>query len=1507
MTPSEEDTKPAGRWPLRLLLALALLCVVVCLPTLTLSAQAQGPGATPTPTDTPTPMDTPTPTDTPMPTATFPVYATLPPLPTATPLPPANSVVVPDTSPPLSGIPPEVPTGQPPAITEIENPPPMPTTMPRPNAKPGGRGQGKTPDVHWQSPTFIDAMPTPAVNWDGTTNTNTSMPADVAGAVGPNHFFQLVNVHLQIFNRAGVSLYGPANTSTIWTGFGGQCQAANNGDGVVLYDAQANRWLLAQFVTQPTPYGVCIAVTATGDPLGSWYRYFFPLTNGATQVYDYPKFAIWPDGYYLTANRFDGPTMTTFYGPAVIAFNRQQMLNGQAASYQEVDLGTNYGTILPADMDGLTQPPTASPAFFVEKSYDGFGTPILHVFKYRVDWATPANSTFTGPTTLSIPALAAPCNAATSCVDQPGTTMKLDVLLDRPMYRLSYRNYYDHEALLVVLNGGVTAASSQAAFQWIELRNPNTTLTVYQSGVYAPDSSVSRWMPSIAQDRAGNIAVAYSASNGSTVYPGLRYAGRLSTDTLNQLPQAETTLVAGAGSQTYSSRWGDYQMMTLDPTDDCTFWFTGQYYKATTPPGIPPGYGANWVTRVGAFQFPGCATAAASSVPQSAATTPGNQNVRLTWSAPPTNNGSPLSSYRIYRGVSSGGETFLASVGAGVTSYTDSAVNTGTTYYYTITAINGLGESGQSGEALGAPNTAPGAPQNPSAVGGAQSMALSWQAPAPNGGAPVTGYNIYRGTTSGSQTFLTSVGNVPSYTDTGLAFATTYYYKVTAVNNIGEGPASNVFAGTTAPPPPPSAPQNLAATAGNAQVALGWQAPASNGGSPVTNYRVYRGTDSLNLALLTTMGNVLSYTDNSVTNNTTYYYQVTAVNAGGEGPVSNQAPALPTAPPVPSAPQNLTAAAGNAQVALGWQAPASNGGSPISNYKVYRGTASNNLTLLTTLGAGLSYTDISVTNGTTYFYQVTAVNSGGEGAASNQAPALPFTPVPPGSPQTVVATAGYLQNALTWAAPASSGTGTITNYKIYRGTASNNMPLLTTVGTITSYTDTGLGGGTTYYYQISAMSNAGEGAKSTTVSARPLTPAKPGAPQVFAVAPANGGASLTWAAPASDGGAAITSYKVYRGTSSNSQSLVATLGNVLTYSDSGLTNKTTYYYKVTAVNSVGEGTATGVVSVVPGLPTVPLSFAVQPGNTQVTLTWAAPTYNGGAALTNYKIYDGTTSSPTTLVATVSSSVTSYTVGALTNGKTYYFKVTAVNSVGEGPATAVLSAAPSAPAPPGQPTGLAATAGVSQVSLSWTAPSSGTSPITNYKVYRGTSSTSQSLLTTIGNLTSYADATAANGVTYYYKVSAVNAVGEGTASTVGQATPGRPSAPRSLVATQNPSKGVNLSWTAPASIGASAITGYKVYRSTTAGAEAFLVQPSGTATTYTDTTTGANKKYYYKVSAVNAFGEGPLSNESYATAKDIPLGIGDDGALPTSSDDTIDTAPPDIAPVELPAIPSDNQK
>src|SRR5947207_1747869 len=570
----------------------------------------------------------------------------------------------------------------------------------------------------------------------------------------------------------------------------------------------------------------------------------------------------------------------------------------------------------------------------------------------------------------------------------------------------------------------------------------------------------------------------------------------------------------------------------------------------------------------------------------------------------------------------------------------------------------------------------------------------------------------------------------------------------------------------SAPPTPPSAPQNLAATGGNAQVTLTWQAPASDGGSPITNYKIYRGLAPTTETLLTTVGNVLTYTDSAVTNGVTYYYQVSAVNSPGEGAKSNEASATPnqTPPPPspPSAPTNLAATGGNAQVGLTWQAPGSNGGSPITNYKIYRGGAPSTETLLTTVGAVTSYTDTAVTNGVTYYYQVSAVNNVGEGPRSNEASATPSAapppPSPPSAPQNLAATGGNAQVTLTWQAPASNGGSPITNYKLYRGTTSGGETLVATIRNVLTYSDTFLMHGVLHYYQVSAVNNVGEGPRSNEASATPTAPAgPPGAPQGLVATAGDATVTLTWSAPSSNGGSPITNYRIYRGTSSNGETLKATIGNVLTYTDTTVTNGVTYYYQVSAVSNVGEGPRSNEASATPTAPATPpgapQGLGATAGDATVTLTWSAPNSNGGSPITNYRIYRGTSSNGETLNATIGNVLT-YTDTTVTNGVTYYYQVSALNNVGEGPRSNEASATPTAPAPPpGAPQGLGATAGDATVTLTWSAPNSnGGSPITNYRIYRGTSSNGETLNATIGNVLTYSDTSVTNGVTYYYQVS-----------------------------------------------------------------------------------------------------------------------------------------------------------
>ena len=438
------------------------------------------------------------------------------------------------------------------------------------------------------------AMPTPILTFDGIDAAGSAcgcLPPDTNGDVGPNHYVQTVNVAFRIWNKSGTPLSAPTQINTLFSGFGGPCQTSNSGDPVVNYDGIADRWVINQF-TASAPYYQCYAVSQTPDPLGAYHRYAFLMSN--TDLYDYPKTSVWPDAYYMSANAFTGGN--SFSAPHALAFNRTAMLQGLPASYQDFNPGNFYFGIMPGDLDGTTLPPAGAPNPFVTT---GGTNTSWRMWEFHVDFATPANSTFAGPITLG----AAPfdpdlCGGSRNCIPQPNTVRRLDAFGGQTMYRFAYRNLGGHDAAIIT-HAVDENGSDHAAVRWYEIRNVTTAPYIYQQGTYSPDAD-NRWLSSGAMDRDGNIAVGYSTSSATT-FPSLRYAGRLVSDPLNTLGQGEATLHAGTGSQTSSSgRWGDYAAMQVDPTDDCTFWFTSEYYQTTA--------GASWKTRIGSFKFPSCGT-----------------------------------------------------------------------------------------------------------------------------------------------------------------------------------------------------------------------------------------------------------------------------------------------------------------------------------------------------------------------------------------------------------------------------------------------------------------------------------------------------------------------------------------------------------------------------------------------------------------------------------------------------------------------------------------------------------------------------------------------------------------------------------------------------------------------------------------------------------------------------------------------------------------------------------
>ena len=446
------------------------------------------------------------------------------------------------------------------------------------------------------------------------------LPPDTNGAAGATQFLQIVNSDFAVYSKTGAVLRHATPIKALWSSVGGECATHNDGDPVVLYDQYAGRWLLSQFVAQPAAgesYGECVAVSKTGDATGAYNLYFFDF--GPNTFLDYPHFGVWRDGYYMSANEFPAGQETSS-GAAAIVYERDKMLAGEPARFVWFDEaaanppGGQYIGQLPADADGSKLPPAGEPGVFAEVddpasippsgSDTGFD---LRLWSFHVDWANPQSSTFgnDGQPSATIPVapfVRPQCvYGYGDCALQKGGPQGLDVLGDRLMFRLAYRNFGDHESLL--LNHTVKADALEG-IRWYEVRNPTRSPTIYQQGTYAPDDSLanplSRWMGSIAMDKQGDIALGYSAS-GANDFPSLRYTGRAAGDPPGQMTQAEQVLFTGQGPQTeVEGRWGDYSELSVDPTDDCTFWFTSEYL---TTDAVVIG---SWATRIGAFRFPGC-------------------------------------------------------------------------------------------------------------------------------------------------------------------------------------------------------------------------------------------------------------------------------------------------------------------------------------------------------------------------------------------------------------------------------------------------------------------------------------------------------------------------------------------------------------------------------------------------------------------------------------------------------------------------------------------------------------------------------------------------------------------------------------------------------------------------------------------------------------------------------------------------------------------------------------
>lgn len=459
-----------------------------------------------------------------------------------------------------------------------------------------------------QSSNPVLNTPSPSTSFEGIANIDGDLPPDTVGAIGPSNYVQAVNTSVQVFSRTGAAQTTAALISSLFSSLGSSslCASTDDGDCIVVYDKYADRWWVSQFANASSttgPFYMSIAVSKTSDPTGAYYAYCFQMPGNLFP--DYPKVGVWGDAYYLSANQFDA-TGTIYEGAAVFAFDRAKMLVGDpTASFIYFNVGnidSSVFSLQPSNADGPL-PPIGTPNYFVYLRGTSLGdnSDDLRIFQFHADFANTSLSTFTERTDSPVAVAAYTAFSPDSpAIPQPGTAEQLDTLGDRLMFRLQYRNFGTNESL--VINHTVTGGSGQAGIRYYQLTRtlPSGTFGMRDQATYAPDA-LDRWMGSAAMNYQGDLAVGYSVSSSST-YPSIRYAARLNTDPLGGLFQGEASLINGGGSQTDSAdRWGDYSCMTVDPTDDSTFWYTQEYYATTSDDG--------WQTRIGSFALPNTAPA----------------------------------------------------------------------------------------------------------------------------------------------------------------------------------------------------------------------------------------------------------------------------------------------------------------------------------------------------------------------------------------------------------------------------------------------------------------------------------------------------------------------------------------------------------------------------------------------------------------------------------------------------------------------------------------------------------------------------------------------------------------------------------------------------------------------------------------------------------------------------------------------------------------------------------
>lgn len=624
---------------------------------------------------------------------------------------------------------------------------------------------------------------TPLLNFDGQSFSSASVP-DPVGAIGKDYYIQAINgmdtgrTRYVIYNKSDGSVAaGPFsfNAFTVCSG---------TGDPIVLYDSLAERWFLSEFGNGNS---FCVLISQTSDPInGGWFEYNF-ATPGFP---DYPKFGVWHDAYYVSTNESQ---------VGLYALEREEMLLGNPANmvrFEVPNVGAfSFDALTPASASGTSVPPTNSPGLFMRHRDDEAHNPgtndpnddFLELYEFHVDWINTGQSTLTGPIQIAVTDFDSHlCGYLLSnyCIEQPGSAIRLDSLREVIMFPLIYKNFDDHASLVGSFVTDVDG-NDHAGIRWFELRSDGGPWSLFQEGTFAPDAD-SRWMSSAAMDDYGNISIAYNVSS-STTFPGLRYAGRLTSDPLGVLTTGEQLIVEGSAANP-SGRYGDYSAMSVDPIDGCTFWFTGEYNPSN-----------QWRTRIAAMNFLACTCSPLDSPGSVSAATNGDLRIDLSWSVV-----AGAESYSVYRstGPCPGSDWTLLSSGETGTSFSDLTVLGGVTYSYAVTSYDQEQDCESPIENCSEATAQGPCDQDPDFSGLASvqdgqspgcTLNLSWNEGTAVCPGPLT-YNVYRSDTSGftpdGATLLVSCLSETNYSDTAIGPGQTYYYVVRAEDKAasGDGP-----------------------------------------------------------------------------------------------------------------------------------------------------------------------------------------------------------------------------------------------------------------------------------------------------------------------------------------------------------------------------------------------------------------------------------------------------------------------------------------------------------------------------------------------------------------------------------------------------------------------------------------------------------------------------------------------------------------------------------------------